>query len=138
MLDSMRKHASGPVAKILIGILIISFGVWGVAGALSGIGTNTVAEVGNTEISVVDFDRAYRRELQNLSQQVGTQITPDQASQLSPAQVTEIATHAEQQHAGVIDEVSQFYAQHSGLIKTLGGAAIAIALAKMKENATRG
>jgi hypothetical protein len=34
--------------------------------------------------------------------------------------------------------VSQFYAQHSGLIKTLGGAAIAIALAKMKENATRG
>ena len=40
--------------------------------------------------------------------------------------------------AGVIDEVSRFYAQHSGLIKTLGGAAIAIALAKMKENATRG
>jgi len=67
-----------------------------------------------------------------------TQITPDQASQLSPAQVTEIAAHAEQQHAGVIDEVSRFYAQHSGLIKTLGGAAIAIALAKMKENATRG
>lgn len=67
-----------------------------------------------------------------------TQVTPDQASHLSPAQVTEIAAHAEQQHAGVIDEVSQFYAQHSGLIKTLGGAAIAIALAKMKENATRG
>jgi hypothetical protein len=67
-----------------------------------------------------------------------TQVTPDQASQLSPAQVTAIAAHAEEQHAGVIDEVSQFYAQHSGLIKTLGGAALAIALAKMKENATRG
>ncbi len=67
-----------------------------------------------------------------------TQITPDQASQLSPAQVTEIAAHAEQQHAGVVDEVSQFYAQHSGLIKTLGGAALMIAMAKMKENATRG
>lgn len=67
-----------------------------------------------------------------------TQLTPDQASQLSPAQVGEIAAHAEQQHAGVIDEVSRFYAQHAGLIKTLGGAAIAIALAKMKQNATRG
>ena len=67
-----------------------------------------------------------------------TQVTPDQASQLSPAQVTEIAAHAEQQHAGVIDEVSRFYAQHSGLVKTLGGAVLAIALAKMKENATRG
>ncbi len=79
MLDSMRKHASGPVAKVLIGILIFSFGIWGIAGALSGIGTNTVAQVGNTEISVVQFDRAYRRELQNVSQQVGTQVTAEQA-----------------------------------------------------------
>lgn len=67
-----------------------------------------------------------------------TQLTPEQASQLSPGQVTEIAAHAEEQHAGVIDEVSRFYAQHSGLVKTLGGAVLAIALAKMKENATRG
>lgn len=67
-----------------------------------------------------------------------TQITPDQASQLSPAQVTEIAAHAEQQQPGVIDQVSQFYAQHSGLIKMLGGAAVAVTLAKMKENAANG
>lgn len=67
-----------------------------------------------------------------------TQITPDQASQLTPAQVTEIAAHAEQQQPGVIDQVSQFYAQHSGLIKMLGGAALAVTLAKMKENAAQG
>jgi len=67
-----------------------------------------------------------------------TQITPDQASQLSPAQVTEIAAHAEQQQPGVIDQVSQFYAQHSGLIKMLGAAAVAVTLAKMKENAANG
>ena len=65
-----------------------------------------------------------------------TQLTPDQASQLSPAQVTEIAAHAEQQQPGVIDQVSQFYAQHTGLIKMLGGAALAVTLAKMKENAS--
>ena len=76
--------------------------------------------------------------LGRLQQPGQTRLTPEQASQLSPAQVTEIAAHAEEQHAGVIDEVSRFYAQHSGLIKTLGGAALAIALAKMKENATRG
>lgn len=67
-----------------------------------------------------------------------TQITPDQASQLTPAQVSEIAAHAQQQHAGIIDSVGRFYAEHSGLIKTLGGTALMIALAKMKENATRG
>ena len=63
-----------------------------------------------------------------------SQITPEQASQLSPDQVREIAAQAEQTHPGVIDQMSQFYAQHSGLIKTLGGAALAIALAKMKNN----
>ncbi len=62
--------------------------------------------------------------------------TPDQASQLSPAQVTEIAAHAEQAHPGVVDQLSQVYAQHSGLIKTLGSAALMVALAKMKEHAT--
>ena len=65
-----------------------------------------------------------------------TQVTPDQASQLSPAQVTDIAAHAEQSHPGVVDQVSQFYAQHSGLIKMLGSAALMVTLAKMKENAT--
>ena len=67
-----------------------------------------------------------------------TQLTPAQASQLSPAQVSDIAAHAQTVQPGVIDEVSQFYAQHSGLIKVLGGAALAITMAKMKENATRG
>ena len=65
-----------------------------------------------------------------------TQVTPEQASQLSPTQVTEIAAHAEQAQPGIVDQVSQFYAQHSGLIKTLGGAVLVATLAKMKDHAT--
>ncbi len=65
-----------------------------------------------------------------------SQLSPEQASQLSPAQVSEIAAQAEQSHPGVVDQVSQFYAQHSGLIKVLGGAALAVALAKMKDHAS--
>lgn len=79
MLETMRRYASGWVAQILIGILIVSFAIWGIAGALSGIQNNDVAQVGSTEITVVDFDRAYRGELENLSQRIGQQITPDQA-----------------------------------------------------------
>ena len=67
-----------------------------------------------------------------------TQVTPDQASQLTPAQVSEIAAHAEQAHPNIVDEVSNFYAQHAGLIKLLGGAALAVTLAKMKEHAAQG
>lgn len=67
-----------------------------------------------------------------------SQLTPEQAAQVSPDQVSEIATQAEQAQPGVVDQVSQFYAQHSGLIKVLGGAALAIAMAKMKNNLDRG
>jgi hypothetical protein len=62
-----------------------------------------------------------------------TQITPDQASQLSPGQVQAIVTHANQTQPGLADQLGQFYAQHSSLVKTLGGAALVIALAKMRE-----
>ena len=60
-------------------------------------------------------------------------ITPDQASKLTPEQVQVIASHAEQHNPGIVDEMSGFYAQHAGLIKTLGSAALTIALAKMAE-----
>ena len=60
-------------------------------------------------------------------------ITPEQASQLTPEQVQQMADHAQQSNPSIVDHMSDFYAQHSGLIKTLGGAALAIALAKMAD-----
>ena len=58
-----------------------------------------------------------------------SQITPQQASQLTPAQVQEIATQAEQHDPSVVDKIGGFYADHPQLVKTLGSAALAIALA---------
>jgi hypothetical protein len=60
-------------------------------------------------------------------------ITPEQASQLTPEQVQVIASHAEQHSPGIIDRMSSFYAEHPGLVKTLGSAALTIALAKMAD-----
>lgn len=65
------------------------------------------------------------------------QITADQASQLSPAQVQEVVDQAHENHPGIADELASFYAQHSGLIKTLGGAALAVAMVKMKDRLTQ-
>jgi hypothetical protein len=65
-----------------------------------------------------------------------TQVTPDQASKLSPGQVQDIVAHAEQNQPGIADDLGRFYAQHSGLIKTLGSAALVVALAKMKDHMT--
>jgi hypothetical protein len=59
------------------------------------------------------------------------QLTSAQASTLTPDQVQVIASHAEQSNPGIIDQVSGFYAEHPTLVKTLGGAALSIALAKI-------
>ena len=62
-----------------------------------------------------------------------SQITPQQAQNVSPEVVQQIAAHAEKTDPSIVDKASAFYAQHSGLVKTLGGAALTIALAKVAE-----
>jgi hypothetical protein len=64
-------------------------------------------------------------------------VTPEVASQLSPQQIQEMASKAEQHDPTIIDKMSSFYAQHPGLVKTLGSAALTIALAKIA-NGMRG
>lgn len=55
-------------------------------------------------------------------------ISPQQAQQISPADATAIAAHAEQQNPSIVDRAGEFYAQHPQLVKGLGAAALAIAL----------
>ena len=63
-----------------------------------------------------------------------TQITPSQASQLTPQQVQDVVNHANDVHPGVADQLGAFYAQHRGLINTLGGVAATVAMMKMKDH----
>ena len=69
--------------------------------------------------------------LMGSSGSVTTSPTPEQVSSVTPDQVAQIATHAEQSSPGVVDKMSEFYAQHTSLVKTLGGAALAIAMGAM-------
>lgn len=64
------------------------------------------------------------------------QITPEQAEQIPPEAVQDLATEAEKRDPSIIDQFSDFYAAHPTLIKTLGGAALAIALAKMAQRSS--
>ncbi len=63
-----------------------------------------------------------------------TEVTPEQAEQVSPEAVQDLAAHAEQRDPSIIDMASNFYAEHPTLVKTLGGAALAIALAKIVDS----
>ncbi len=58
----------------------------------------------------------------------GGQVTPEQANQVQPEQVQQLAAHAEQKNPSVVDGVSKFYSQHPDVVKALGGMALAIAI----------
>lgn len=65
------------------------------------------------------------------------QITPEQAAQISPEQVADIAQEAEKKDPSVIDQISNVYSQHPDLIKTLGAAALTVALASIASRQAR-
>jgi hypothetical protein len=66
------------------------------------------------------------------------EVTPEQAEQIPPEAVQQIAEHAQQKDPSIIDRVSDFYAQHPTLIKTLGAAALTIALSKIAQRQYNG
>src|SRR6202163_2339788 len=83
MLRGMRKASSNWLGKIIMatvmGVLIISFGVWGIADIFKGFGQSTLATVGHTEISITDFRQLYTEKLQQIGRQFGRPLTTDQA-----------------------------------------------------------
>lgn len=88
MLDALRRGAKTWVAKILLVMLMASFAAWGVADFLQYAGTPQVAEVGDTEIPLTDFQRAYDRQVQSMSRQLGQPVDRDFAAALGiPRQV---------------------------------------------------
>ena len=53
---------------------------------------------------------------------------------IPPSAVQSLAEHAEQHDTGIIDTMSRFYAEHPTLVKTLGSAAMMIALRKIAQH----
>jgi peptidyl-prolyl cis-trans isomerase D len=64
---------------VVVGGLILAFGVWGIGDIFRGFGVFTVAKVGKTEISVDQFRVRYNEQLQQFGRQIGRPITADQA-----------------------------------------------------------
>ena len=66
------------------------------------------------------------------------EVTPEQAVQVSPGEVARIAGQAGRQDPSIIDRISDFYSRQPTLAKTLGAAALTIALAKIADRQYRG
>jgi peptidyl-prolyl cis-trans isomerase D len=83
MLRGLRKASSNWLGKtimaVVMGVLIISFGIWGIADIFRGFGQSTLATIGHTEISINEFRQLYTDKLQQIGRQFGRPLTMDQA-----------------------------------------------------------
>ncbi len=112
MLSQLRKGAGTWVAKIFIGILILSFAVWGVEGLMLGNRDTALAKVGDIEITRADYQQLLPNVVQQRSQRFNTRLTrqqiqafgiPDQVKNQLITQAV-VANHGMDLKLGVSDE----------------------------------
>ncbi len=71
LLQKIRDHAKGWFAYTIVGLLIIPFAVWGINYYFEGGGPTDVAVVGDSKISLQEFQRAYQQQRQRLQAMLG-------------------------------------------------------------------
>jgi len=81
----MRKASSNWLGKtvmtVMFGVLIISFGIWGIADIFRGFGQSSLAKIGSTEISTEQFRNLFTDRLQQIGRRFGRPLTQEQARQ---------------------------------------------------------
>lgn len=83
MLDALRRGAQSWLAKVLFAILIVSFGIfWNVADVFRGFGRGSIARVGDKDIAVTDFQRAFQNQIRSITLEGGQRLTTEQALML--------------------------------------------------------
>jgi peptidyl-prolyl cis-trans isomerase D len=77
MLEAIRRHAQGWMAKVILVLITIPFALWGVDSYMQGgSGTDVVAEVGDVQISRQEFARALQEQADRMRQAQGPNFEP--------------------------------------------------------------
>lgn len=82
MLDTLRRGTGTWIAKIFIGLLVLSFAVWGIADIFGGFGGRAVATVGEVEVSAQEYQLAFQTEVQLAGRQLGRNLGLEEARTL--------------------------------------------------------
>ena len=86
MLENIRKASEGVVGKavmtVLMGLIIVSFAIWGVGDMFRGTVSNKAATVGDQVITSDQFRAAFERQKQQYSQMLKQPLTSQMALQM--------------------------------------------------------
>ena len=79
MLAAIRNFARSWVMKVFLGLLILSFAIWGVGDVFTGGAGDVVAEVGELEVTAQELDDSFRRSLRRLQEQASEPVSRQDA-----------------------------------------------------------
>lgn len=106
MLQQMRKYTKSWISSLFLGLLALSFGVWGIADIFRGSSDTSAATVGGEKIPIELFQRDYRNVTRGITQK----------GALKPAQAR---AYGQQVLDGLIDQTAlDTYAKRYGLTAT--------------------
>ena len=77
MLQRIRDNASGPLAYVVVAIIAVVFGVWGIGSYFTPSSDPVVASVGGTEITRYQLQQSYNQRYQRLRQAMGDSFDAD-------------------------------------------------------------
>ena len=79
MLAAFRAFAKSPAAAVLMAVLILSFGIWGVRDVFHVRISDAVVKAGSREINSADFKQRFQTQLNDAQQRTGQAISLDDA-----------------------------------------------------------
>ncbi len=83
MLQNMRNFAHSWIVKVLMGLLMVSFAIWGIGDIFRGNSLRkTVAKVGDSTITVMDVNALFEKALVEARQQLSPSLTAQQARRM--------------------------------------------------------
>ncbi len=82
MLATLRSKTGGIIAKAFIGLLALSFAVWGINDIFTGYRTEALVTVGETEISREAYQNALQLRLRTMAAQLRRSVQPDEVRAL--------------------------------------------------------
>ena len=101
----------------------------------SGVLNSLVATLGPALVSQLLARHGAGRAATQLKE--GGEISPELAEQIPANSIEAVAAEAEKSDPSIIDRISRFYADQPALVKTLGGLALTVAMAKIAQSQTR-
>lgn len=87
MLQSLHSSSSSFFIKVLFGLLVASFALWGIGDIFRSGGSTTVVKVGNTTVSAPEFNGELQRALQEYRKMLGKDYSNELALSLGIPQM---------------------------------------------------